>query len=205
VISAEGVAAEVPEYGKFVENEVRRLGRNHPSVRTQFFSEEVDATGLGSGLASFLERTFPGQVLRFLFTQASKSKLGWAFLAIVDTHRFLDWQAEAGVVDERTLFVRQLQACELEVLAGSERRLKWGVPEGRRDPANGELLHDDLVVSAALCARLEELGWGQAQSVVVQALDALEGMREVLGWQYQCHSERSLRGIPINVVSQLHA
>ncbi len=139
----------------------------------------VDATGLGAGLASFLERTFPGQVLRFLFTQASKSKLGWDFLAIVDTHRFLDWQPEPGVVDERTLFLRQLQACELEVLPGNERRLKWGVPEGRRDPGSGEPLHDDLVVSAALCARLEELPWGQAQSVVVRTPDALEGMREV--------------------------
>jgi hypothetical protein len=315
-IDAGAVAAEVPEYGKFVEGEIRRLGRTHPSVRTQFFSEEVDAetgmfpqgrialmqgtqprrrtpqpgrvyaflldvggeeadcdqdrrspegratnqhdpahpetnhrdavgratnqhdptaltivevdlsgladgllqapvyrvsdrvmwtaephsslygrlkalvelwtprwvvidaTGLGAGLASFLERTFPGQVLRFLFSQASKSKLGWDFLAIVDTRRFLDWQPEPGVIDERTLFLRQLQACELEVLPGNERKLKWGVPEGRRDPGSGEFLHDDLVLSAALCARLEELPWGTAQSVVVRAPDVLEGMRD---------------------------
>ncbi len=42
-INADEVAAEVPEYGKFVEGEVRSLGRTHPSVRTQFYSEEVDA------------------------------------------------------------------------------------------------------------------------------------------------------------------
>jgi hypothetical protein len=295
-VGAAEVAAEVPDYGRFVEGEIRRLGRSHPSVRTQFYSEEVDAetgmfpqgriammqgthprrrtpqpgrvyaflldvggeeadrgtesrspeghdttshdssaltivevdlsgladgllqapvyrvteralwtgephsalygklkalvelwaprwvvvdaTGLGAGLASFLERAFPGQVLRFLFTQASKSKLGWDFLALVDTRRFLDWQPQAGVVDERTLFLRQLQACELEVLPGNERKLKWGVPEGRRDPGSGELLHDDLVLSAALSARLDELPWGTAQSVVVRAPDALEGMRD---------------------------
>ena len=40
----------------------------------------VDATGVGAGLASFLSAALPGRVTPFVFTPASKSKLGWDFL-----------------------------------------------------------------------------------------------------------------------------
>ncbi len=42
-ITAEEVRREVPAYGTFVDEQIRRLGRNHPLVRTQYFSEEIDA------------------------------------------------------------------------------------------------------------------------------------------------------------------
>ncbi len=42
-LSGEEVAEEVPEYGKFVAEQVARLGRSHPMVRTQYFSEEITA------------------------------------------------------------------------------------------------------------------------------------------------------------------
>jgi hypothetical protein len=42
-ISADEVAKEVPAYGKFVAEQVAKLGRNHPMVKSQFFSEEIDA------------------------------------------------------------------------------------------------------------------------------------------------------------------
>jgi hypothetical protein len=46
-ISAGDVAAEVPEYGKHVAEQVARLGRQHPLVRTQYFNEELaSADGL---------------------------------------------------------------------------------------------------------------------------------------------------------------
>jgi hypothetical protein len=45
VMTAEDVAAEVPEYGPFVAEQVARLGRSHTLVRTQYFSEEIDAEG----------------------------------------------------------------------------------------------------------------------------------------------------------------
>ena len=45
VLTAEAVAQEVPAYGRFVAEQVRRLGRGHPLVRTQFFSEEIDSEG----------------------------------------------------------------------------------------------------------------------------------------------------------------
>jgi hypothetical protein len=45
VLTADDVRKEVPAYGKFVDEQVKKLGRNHPLVRTQFFSEEIDAEG----------------------------------------------------------------------------------------------------------------------------------------------------------------
>jgi hypothetical protein len=52
----------------------------------------VDATGIGAGLASFLrdalgERT----VIPFIFSQSSKSKLGWDFLGIIDSGRYKEY------------------------------------------------------------------------------------------------------------------
>jgi hypothetical protein len=45
VLTADEVVAEVPAYGKFVAEQVAKLGRNNPLVKTQFFSEEIDAEG----------------------------------------------------------------------------------------------------------------------------------------------------------------
>jgi hypothetical protein len=294
VMSAEQVSREVPAYGRFVAEQVARLGRHHPMVKTQFFSEEldgeagmfpparralmqgqhvrrsapeagrlyallvdvagedeaapapgeqirlanpardataltvvevdtstlsdealraptyrvvdrriwvgvrhtalyaqikalaetwraqrvvVDATGVGAGLASFLEKALPGKVTPFVFNSNSKSKLGWDFLAIVETGRFKDWADPGdGREDERELFWRQVAACECHVYPGPTQRLRWGVPEGSRDPSSGELLHDDLLLSAALCAALEELAWSSpgGGAVLVRRADVLK-------------------------------
>src|SRR4030042_2443916 len=45
VLTADEVGKEVPAYKKFVEEQIARLGRNNPLVRTQYFSEEIDAEG----------------------------------------------------------------------------------------------------------------------------------------------------------------
>ena len=45
VLNADDVGKEVPAYKNFVAGQVARLGRNHPLVRTQFYSEEIDAEG----------------------------------------------------------------------------------------------------------------------------------------------------------------
>jgi hypothetical protein len=45
VLTADQVGAEVPAYQKFVAEQVARLGRNNPLVRTQYFSEEIDGEG----------------------------------------------------------------------------------------------------------------------------------------------------------------
>jgi hypothetical protein len=45
VLTADDVGKEVPAYKQFVEEQVARLGRNNPLIRTQYFSEEIDAEG----------------------------------------------------------------------------------------------------------------------------------------------------------------
>jgi hypothetical protein len=313
-ISADEVAAEVPAYGAFVQEQIARLGRNHPMVRTQFFSEEidqqagmfpparvalmqsthpaqetprpgglyallvdvagedespalpesrfgsdgsqaatsnrrdataltiveidlstisdelvkkpayrvmtrrlwsgarhtqlyaeikalaelwlprrivVDATGIGAGLASFLGRAFPGRVTQFIFNRASKSKLGWDFLSIIETGRFKDHtpaennlQATGGYrdgVDLHALFYKQLAYCRMEIIPGPEHKIKWGSPEGARDPIDGSYLHDDLVLSAALTAVLDEQEWTPAgPNLIIQGIDPLKEMDK--GW-----------------------
>jgi hypothetical protein len=42
-LTADQVGAEVRAYRAFVDGEIAKLGRNHPFIRTQFFSEEIDA------------------------------------------------------------------------------------------------------------------------------------------------------------------
>jgi hypothetical protein len=45
VLTAEQVGGEVPAYRNFVYEQISKLGRNNPLVRTQYFSEEFDADG----------------------------------------------------------------------------------------------------------------------------------------------------------------
>ena len=47
------------------------------------------------------------------------------------------------------------------------------------DPLTGELVHDDLLVSAAMCYVLDGEGWGLGESEVIEGEDPLEGMGEV--------------------------
>jgi hypothetical protein len=51
----------------------------------------IDATGIGAGLASFLEKSFYGRVVPVTFFSKSKSELGWRFLAIVETGRYKEY------------------------------------------------------------------------------------------------------------------
>jgi hypothetical protein len=294
VVDAERVAAEVPAYGKFVAAQVARLGRTHPMVRTQFFSEEidseggmfpaarrqrmqgdhpaldkpapgriyallldvagedeaaeqggdpanwalqspgrdataltvvevdlsslddpqlrapgyrcvqrrqwlgvrhtdlytelvalaeqwqarwlvVDATGVGAGLAAFLRRALPGRVAPFQFNAASKSKLGWDFLSVVDSGRWKEPANTSNPLD--SLFQRQLQHCQYSIATGPEKRMSWGVPDGTRDSASGDLVHDDLLLSTALCAVLDSQSWGSTSpALVVPGRDPLQDL-----------------------------
>lgn len=42
----EMVAGEVPGYGEYVRKEIKRKGRYHPLIKTQYYLEEIDAEGL---------------------------------------------------------------------------------------------------------------------------------------------------------------
>jgi hypothetical protein len=109
----------------------------------------VDATGVGAGLAGFLERALPGQVVPFVFTAHSKSQLGWDFLGVVDGGRYKEY-AEDGEADT-ALFWAQVEACGSQVSGGPGKLLRWGVQD--------RATHDDLLMSAALCAVLDRLDW----------------------------------------------
>ncbi len=290
-LTADEVAAEVPAYGKYVAQQVARLGRMHVNIRTQYFSEEidaeaglfppqrmalmegahpwedrprageiyaflldvggeehgdgpqagrrehdatalvivavergslsdpalrapgyrvvnmmqwtgeghtrlhsrltalartwnprrvvVDATGLGAGLAAFLESSLPGRVLRYEFNTMTKSRLGWNFVEVVESGRFqlpraADLQAEALV----ELFRAQCRGCQYRVGQRPAQALHWGVPEGAKNPHGGETLHDDLLLAAALCARLDSVDWppsaNPGESGIIQGSDPLD-------------------------------
>jgi hypothetical protein len=139
----------------------------------------VDATGVGAGLASFLERALVGRVRPFVFSQASKSRLGWDFLALVDGGRWREAVCgQAGGLERA--FRQQLAFCRCEVLPGPNQQLRWGVPDGTRDPLSGERIHDDLLISAALSAVLDQESWfapAPGPLRVVRGADPLEDMR----------------------------
>jgi hypothetical protein len=105
----------------------------------------VDATGIGAGLASFLQAKLGKRLRPFLFNATSKSRLGWDFLALVESGRFKDY-ADDHQPDTRR-FWQQVAACQFEVLPGPGKLMRWRVP----DPA----VHDDLLISATLVAALD--------------------------------------------------
>jgi len=141
----------------------------------------VDASGVGAGVASFLADHFGERVVQLRFTQQLKSRLGWGFLAVIDTGRFQDYlpdkeQSEAACL--QALFQRQLAAVSYSVSSGPEHFIVWGVPVAARDPQGGGLLHDDLVLSAAMVAMLDEQPWSVSSSapLVIAAPDPIKEM-----------------------------
>jgi hypothetical protein len=45
LLTCDEVGEEVPAYRKYVDEQVARLGRNNPLIRTQYYSEEIDSEG----------------------------------------------------------------------------------------------------------------------------------------------------------------
>jgi hypothetical protein len=295
VLTANEVRKEVPAYGDFVDDQVRRLGRTHPMVKTQYFSEEIDAegglfppercammkgthapklapeegklyamtldlagedeaiiadpedlgekdlsnpkrdstaltvfevdlasiddplinkptnrvvfrkewigvkhstlygeikaiaelfeirflvvdsTGVGAGMTSFLAASLGEKVIPFEFNLTTKSGLLWDFLGIIDGGRF-KYLPNFGEIGENKggAFWEQVDFCQFEILPGPQKRVKWGVPDGTRNPATGELVHDDQLISAALVSILDAQDWTfSAPTFVIQAQDPL--------------------------------
>ncbi|TVR76954.1 MAG: hypothetical protein EA415_00600 [Sphaerobacteraceae bacterium] len=118
----------------------------------------VDSTGIGAGLGSFLRETLGNRiVIPFVFSQSSKSKLGWDFLGLIDSGRFKDYATDGTRASDlestelARIYWRQVEACRYQVRPGPDRLLTWSVPDART--------HDDLLISAALAARLDEHDW----------------------------------------------
>jgi len=107
----------------------------------------VDATGVGAGLASFLTAALGMRRVRpFVFSAKSKSDLGWGLIAIIDSGRYRDYASDG--LEETAMFWQQVEAAEYEIMPGPDKRMKWGVAS----PS----VHDDLLISAALVAALED-------------------------------------------------
>jgi hypothetical protein len=129
----------------------------------------VDATGVGAGLASFLAAALgerrsgrtPVTVIPYLFTAASKSALGWDFLALIDGGRFKEYadDSASGTPAGRltALYWDQLRETTYETVPGPGKLLRWSVPAARG--------HDDLVISAALTAALDDVDWRPRRAV----------------------------------------
>jgi hypothetical protein len=129
----------------------------------------IDATGIGAGLTANLERVYGSTtVVPFIFTSKSKSDLAWNFIALIETGRYKEYSPLDATLRQ------QLQNCQLEIIPGPARLCRWGVPDGSRDAATGELIHDDLVLSAALAAELDNQTWGVTESEVIQPANPLE-------------------------------
>ena len=116
----------------------------------------IDATGVGAGLASFLNATLGERVVTpFVFSSASKSQLGWDLLGLIDAGRLQ--VCTPGQDDDReqvrldTLFWKQVETCGYTVLPGPGKLMRWGVDDPR--------LHDDLLMSLALVTVLDREDW----------------------------------------------
>ena len=128
----------------------------------------IDATGVGEGLWSLLDAGLPGRVLPVKFSEALKSAVGYNFIQIIETGRCREY----APLDEGLL--EQLENCAAEVRPGPARTLRWGVPEARRNAA-GQYIHDDLLLSLALVAVIDELDWhSPTPAASVEGFDPLE-------------------------------
>ena len=120
-------------------------------------------------MASFLSAALGDRVIPFEFNTRTKSDLLWDFLGIIDSGRYKEY------APDHKIFWEQIQFCEFEILEGPQKRVRWGVPDGTRNAATGELVHDDLLISASMCAVLDEQDWSvSAPTFVIQAHDPLD-------------------------------
>jgi len=154
------------------------IGQNHLTVFGQLkaLAEAwnplyivIDATGVGEGLWALLDKVFPGRVVPVKFSRPEKSDIGYRFLAVIETGRFRDLCPTDAVR-------AQYDACTSEILPGPTKTLRWGVPEGTRNPT-GELVHDDYVLADALIAVLDRMPWiAQTVLEVDEGFDPLESV-----------------------------
>lgn len=133
----------------------------------------VDATGIGAGLGSFLTRSLGEKVIPVLFSPKVKSDLGWNFLGIVETGRYRDY------IDDQKPDTRQfwyeVGHCQYEVRDGPGQAMRWGVWESPGYDGVIAYGHDDLLISAALTAILDQQDWpGTGESAVVEHPDELD-------------------------------
>ena len=128
----------------------------------------IDATGVGAGLASFLVDKLGSKVVPFEFSSISKSDLGWSFISTIESGRYQEYRP----LDHQMEL--QLDYCQYQIMDGPGKLMRWGVPDGTRDVATGELVHDDYILSTALISLLDDEIWGIGDSRIIKPRDILE-------------------------------
>jgi hypothetical protein len=114
----------------------------------------IDATGVGEGLWSLLDNAFGEKtVIPVKFSARVKSELGYGFIGIVESGRYREYHP----FDEKLRM--QLEHCRSEIIQGPTKTMRWGVPDGRRDRASGEPVHDDDLMTGAMCTMLDRMEW----------------------------------------------
>ena len=109
----------------------------------------VDSTGVGAGVASFLARALGKTVVRpFLFTQQSKSKLGFNMLAAVNSGRVKMYAADPSAEGQEEYRQFWLQMERAKSFFRPSQTMNFYVP-----PEEG---HDDFLISLALLVEASE-------------------------------------------------
>ncbi len=128
----------------------------------------IDHSGLGAMLSDILVSKYKSRIQPVDITAPNKTKMAWDFLAMVDTGRWIEHKGDeinilkSGFVPGKEpyevlkepellqqMFYRELRACRIEP-TGNSANVRWGVKDGTRDHSTGRILHDDLVMSAAM-------------------------------------------------------
>ena len=118
----------------------------------------VDATGVGAGLASWLQQELSAEVVeQFIFTAPSKSRLAFTLLGMINTGRCRLYAADGS--NEYRAFWAEVEAARYEMRANEQ--MSFYVPESAG--------HDDLLVSLALCAHAAAAAPMPAADAVVRA------------------------------------
>ncbi|MFU8774042.1 MAG: hypothetical protein ACNA8H_16685, partial [Anaerolineales bacterium] len=81
--------------------------------------------------------------------------------------------------DLQAHFWLEVQHCQSFVLDRPGRVMRWGVPPNTRHAATGDLIHDDLLFSAALCSYLDLRTWGTTESGIIPPIDLFAGFLDV--------------------------
>ena len=162
------------------------LGTKHTTLHAQIVALAehwhavwivVDATGVGAGLASFLAKSLGERVIPVVFSSKVKSKLGWDFVAVVETGRYRDYYDDQE--RDTRQFWHEVEHCQYQVSDAPGQAMRWGVWDSVAYDGVIAHGHDDLVTSAALVSVLDDQHWpGTGESAVVEFEDELDAIDE---------------------------
>jgi hypothetical protein len=178
------VQGQLPTY--LVRDRKLWIGTRHTALQDQILALVdlwhpiwilIDATGVGAGLASFLAKALGEKVVPVVFSPKTKSDLGWKFVGLVESGRYQDYVDD--LAPETRQFWHEVTRCQYAVRPGPGHALTWGVTD---TPSYDGLIahgHDDLLVSAALCALLDDFTWPvTGPSAVVNLPDVIAEIDE---------------------------